>query len=170
MFLRVNKTTVLEEKLDKVFTYFRKRLVNLHTKEINQDNLFGTSDIHKEVQIIYIAILLGAIEYDNTLKIEDYVVDTTKFKGVLACNSVDLLEVYRLFGLLNDDTIGINTVSIETTHVVEPNVFEDTTIYTKHDIKELLNTNDSCKYVTTGEEFHLIVGRDINNNEIHLEI
>lgn len=172
MFINYNKITPFENRLIKAFNLFEDGIIKLHNKEINEDNLLGTSKLSNDIQIIYISILLGIIEYDNTLKIKNYITDFTKFKNELACNSIDLYKVYEVFGLLPIEENGINTLKIESTFTIEPTVFEEDFTYSKVDINELVEQEgSSCFYynVDNNKSFHLIIDTN-NNTETHLEL
>lgn len=171
MFINYNKITPFQTRLIKAFKFFQDDVLKLHNKEINEYNLLGTSKVSHKIQVMYIAILLGIIEYDSRLKIKGHTTDVEKFKSALACNGINLHSVYSIFGLMNNDVSGVNTLETQRSFIVEPSVFNEVFTYTKVDINELIEQEDSCRYTgaESSGEFHLIIGTGINT-ETHLEL
>lgn len=163
MFLRINKTTPLENIMSKVFALYRADILALHTKQWKEEDISGKSCIQYKIHQYYLATyyvtliyleLQQGINTDWEYYKEKYKTDT--IRKCLSCNNIDLNAILTLFGL--PTTIcegGIECMGLEEDFEIEPETFT-APVYNNVDIKTLISNPISCE---------LLLDSKCNDNE-----
>jgi hypothetical protein len=151
MFLRTVDANPLESFINTFFSGNKAALMELHTKQFNEEDIKEYSkyqyDIIKYYAALHLVILIW-LEVQNGVQ-TDWNYYSNKYdlpckKKSLACYGISLDNILKSFGLpIIANTGGIGGMKIEYDFIVEPT---DITIPTviNEDINTLLETEDAC--------------------------
>lgn len=152
MFIRINKTTDLENLMTKVFSIYRKDILALHTKEWKEEDITGKSCIQYKIYQYYLAIyyviliyieLKQGIHTDWEYYTKKY--NTDSIRKCLACDGIDLNTILNTFGLPTTECEGgIECMGLEESFEIEPTTFTTPT-YNNVNVLNLLANPVTCE-------------------------
>jgi len=150
MLIRSNKTTQFESNLSECFSIYKDKILSLHTKYWNEEDINGEGCTQYTIAQYHHAIKLVsliAIDYTQCIQCKDwdYYIDKYNLVSIskrLACNGIDLEKLLGCFDLPATTclcgTDGIECLNIEGSFEVEAG--EALVKYgSKIDIKEALD-------------------------------
>lgn len=158
MFIRLNKSTDLERKINTFFQTYRSNIITLTNKSWKKEDIDGEGCSIFTVSQYYFAMYIAILFY---LEIQQGIPRTwtyykdkykiTELQDKLACNNVSLSEILKIFGiniiLLSNLEDGIEFIGIEESFIVEPDYDEVDPVNVN--IEELLAQEDNCKLLIT---------------------